>query len=320
MSDLLPLLSRQVGLPVFDLQRIIYTAPRRYKAFEIPKKNGGMRQVAQPARELKVVQRAFVEMFLKDLPIHQSATAYRAGLSIGNNAQIHAGHGPILKLDFSNFFPSIRSEDWERYARNAGILTDGDVRLSALLLFRQYPDQRVLRLSIGAPSSPIISNLLMFDFDRMVTAEAERRGIRYTRYADDMTFSGQRIGMLKDMMAIVPETLRKITYPKLKLNETKTAFVTTAFRRVVTGVVLSNDGTISLGRDKKRLLRAQVHRASQGALDVEQLQELSGYLSFVNVVEPDFLMRLREKYGAKLIKRIQRAADVPVDMRKDDGF
>lgn len=319
MSDLFPRLSRQVGLPISDLQRIIYTAPRRYKVFEIPKKSGGTREIAQPARELKVVQRAFVETFLNDLPVHQAATAYRPGLSIGYNARIHAGHGPILKLDFKDFFPSIRSEDWERYARTAGFLAGDDVRLSALLLFRQYPDQRVLRLSIGAPSSPIVSNLLMFEFDRLVTAEADRRGIRYTRYADDMTFSGQRIGMLKDMVAIVPEALRAVTYPKLQLNETKTTFVTTAFRRVVTGVVLANDGTVSLGRDKKRLLRAQVHRASRSALVGDELQELAGYLSFVNVVEPEFLARLREKYGASLIKRIQRAADIPVEARKGDG-
>src|SRR5690606_5965066 len=98
----------------------------------------------------------------------------------------------------------IRSEDWVRYARSVDFLSEGDLRLSAMLLFRQYPDQRVLRLSIGAPSSPIVSNLLMFEFDKIVTSEADRRGIRYTRYADDMTFSGQRIGMLKDMLAVVP--------------------------------------------------------------------------------------------------------------------
>lgn len=317
MSDLLQKISRYVGLPIFDLQRIVYTAPRRYKTFEIPKKSGGMREVAQPARELKAVQRAFVEIYLKDLPLHPAATAYRKGLSIADNASMHMGHGPILKLDFKDFFPSIRSEDWERYARKYNILEAGDVRLSALLLFRQYPAQRVLRLSIGAPSSPIVSNLLMVEFDQIVAAEAGRRGIRYTRYADDMTFSGQRIGMLKDMLTIVPEALRSITYPKLRLNETKTTFVTSAYRRVVTGVVLANDGSISLGRDRKRLLRAQVHRASQGALNGDELKELAGYLSFAKVVEPAFLIKLQGKYGMPLIKHIQRAADIPLEHGKE---
>ena len=86
----------------------------------------------------------------------------------------------------------------------------------------------------------------------------------------------------------------------------------------MTGVVLTNDGTVSLGRDKKRLLRAQVHRAFLGGLTAEELQELAGYLSFVNVVEPEFLARLRDRYGAPLIKRIQRAADVPIEMPKGD--
>lgn len=95
------------------------------------------------------------------------------------------------------------------------------------------------------------------------------------------------------------------------MNSDKTTFVTRKYRRVVTGVTLTNDGALSIGRDRKRIISAQVHHASLGKLSGEELAALAGYLGFANVVEPGFLDMLRRKYGADVIKGIQRAAKVP---------
>lgn len=318
MSDLLHVLSKKSGLPIDDLLKLIQTAPRRYKEFEIPKRNGGMRLIAQPARELKLIQRIFVKEYLENLPVHHCAKAYRGGMSIRDNAAPHAGTSPILKLDFKEFFPSIRSEDWEEYCVRTKILSDKDIIRSSLILFRKPKDQRILRLSIGAPSSPILSNILLMPLDEFISSEAEKRGITYTRYADDMTFSGQRIGMLKDMVEVVRSATRKIKHPQLTLNDEKTTFITTAHRRVITGVTLANDGTLSLGRDKKRLLHARVHHASVGALTGEDLKQLAGELAFVKVVEPHFLTVLCAKYGAAVIKKIQSVPDIPSEPEQAD--
>ena len=294
MSRLFTLLSEETGLSSLDLLTIIRTAPGRYKVYTIPKRNGGDREIAQPAREVKILQRVLLLRLLADLPVHEAAIAYRLGRSIRDNADPHKGKGPILKMDFADFFPSIRSEDWERYCERSGILDKSDIDLSSLIFFRRAKGERLLKLSIGAPSSPALSNVLMFDFDTLVADEARRRRIVYTRYADDLTFSGQMIGMLRDMIKVVESTSRKAQLSHLSIHPEKTTFVTAKHRRVVTGIVLTNDGALSMARGRKRTISAQVHHASLGELAGDQLIELAGYLGFANAVEPSFLDRLRK--------------------------
>jgi RNA-directed DNA polymerase len=306
MSELLNLLIVHSGMDLNDLLRVIRTAPRRYKVFEIDKRNGEKREIAQPARELKQLQRIMISEILEKLPVHPAAKAYRAKTSILDNARPHGGNSSILKMDFENFFPSIRSDDWLAYCDDLGLLSPDDRLISANILFRQAPLEKLLKLSVGAPSSPILSNILMLRFDEIVVAEAQRRGISYTRYADDLTFSGQRIGMLKDMVKEVERATRKIVRPKLTVNHKKTTFVTTAQRRSVTGVVLANNGDIGIGRDRRRLVSSRVHRAILGQIIGADLRSLAGELAFVNVVEPRFIEWLCAKYGNDAVKRIKR--------------
>ncbi|WP_298257055.1 retron St85 family RNA-directed DNA polymerase [Bradyrhizobium sp.] len=307
MSKLIELITTETGLTREDVLRLIHTAPKRYKIFHIPKRSGGEREIAQPAREVKLIQRVLLDKILASLPVHDAAVAYRKGRSVATNASHHAGHGPILKMDFKDFFPSIRSEDWLLYCRNADLFGEVDAHLSALILFRRAKREQVLKLSIGAPSSPVLSNILLLPFDTMVALEAVRRGIKYTRYADDLTFSGQRIGMLKDMVDVVEHTVRHMPRPKLSVNSNKTVFVTAKHRRVVTGITLANNGSLSLGRQRKRLLSAAVHRAINGRLSPAELLRLSGDLAFANVAEPDFIVWLQKKYGIEGVQMIKHA-------------
>src|SRR5690348_5091683 len=115
MTALLERLSAETGLRALDVQRIATSAPVRYKFYSIPKRSGGLRRIAQPAREVKALQRALQKILLDDLPVHQCAKAYRKGLSIRDNAMAHAENGPILKLDLQEFFPSLKSSDWVAY-------------------------------------------------------------------------------------------------------------------------------------------------------------------------------------------------------------
>lgn len=307
MSKVISLIAVETGLPTDDIYRLIRSAPRRYKVFHIPKRSGGTREIAQPAREIKLLQRVLMAHVLSSLPVHDAAMAYRRGRSILTNAAYHAGSGPILKMDFQDFFPSIRAEDWMVFCRNAQLFDESDAELSAQILFRKAKHEHVLKLSIGAPSSPLLSNVLLMPFDVMVASEASKRGIKYTRYADDLTFSGQRIGMLKDMVDVVRLTAKQIRRPKLTINSDKTTFVTAKHRRVVTGVTLANDGALSLGRDRKRTLSASVHHAILGRLNGEELLRLSGDLAFANVAEPSFIDRLSRKYGLEAIQMIRHA-------------
>jgi hypothetical protein len=257
---------------------------------------------------------------LKDLKIHPCAVAYRKEKSILDNAKRHAGLGPILKMDFANFFPSITNLDWIKYCRETACLTDeDDVLATASLLFRQERRSGRLRLAIGAPSSPAISNALMFSFDDQISKIVAEDKVVYTRYADDLTFSAPRTGHLKDVVKNVRRVLKGLSHPKLSINEDKTVVATRKYRRNVTGLILANDGRVTIGRRRKRLLSAMVHRADSDLLTAEQLQYLAGYLAFASSIEPEFMSRLERRYGEALLFRIRRTVvlgkKVPANVR-----
>jgi RNA-directed DNA polymerase len=309
--SLMPMLIRETGLSQLDIQIILHNAPSRYKRFTIPKRNGERRPIAQPARELKALQRALITGVLSHLPVHPSAKAYRKGVSIADNAAAHAGNGPILKYDFQNFFPSITSRDWAAYCNHHQFLQEEDDQwISERILFYREKGSSTLRLSIGAPSSPLLSNILMYQFDLDISEKIAKDRVTYTRYADDLTFSAARTGYLTVVDGALREVIRKAHWPRLEINEKKTVLATTKYRRQVTGLVLPNDGGISLGRDRKRVIRAAMHHAQNGLLSPEELSQLCGTLAYVHAVEPEFLDRLTLKYGAGLISSIKKHANV----------
>lgn len=312
MSATVRNLAIETGLEPNLIERIIRTAPIRYKTYQIPKRSGGTRTISQPAREVKLLQRALIDVLLRKLPVHNAATAYREGLSIKDNALRHVGDGPILKMDFRDFFPSIRPSDWIKYCEQTGVLRDeDDVRLTTLLLFQAPGGSSVLRLAIGAPSSPFVSNALLYEFDERVSSAVAEDHVIYTRYADDLAFSAPRTGHLVNVEKQVRAVIRNLEYPKLTINDGKTTRVTRKFGRRVTGLTLTNDGKVSVGHERKRLLHAQVFSASRGRLDADAMAELKGMLGFVNSVEPEFLDVLRRRYGHAVVVHIQRFDTTP---------
>ncbi len=306
MGKLVQILVGESGLSEHDVLRIVSNAPVRYKTYVIKKRNGDGRIISQPARELKVLQRIIDERILAALPVHPSATAYRTGMSIKVNAQAHAASGPILKFDFKDFFPSITSKDWIAYCQKHSLFDNvDDIRISSNLLFRRPGGSSVLRLAIGAPSSPSLSNVLMYEFDTKVAEFVAKDRVVYTRYADDMTFSAKRTGFLNVVEPALKRIIREIESPSLTINESKTVLATRKYKRMVTGLILTNDGAVSIGYRRKRQVRAALHNHKHGRLALPGQARLAGLLAFINDVEPLFLARLRSKYGDELINQLK---------------
>lgn len=308
MSNLTKNLSRETGLNEFDVCKIMQTAPRRYKTFYILKRNNsGKRKISQPAREVKTLQRALVKIFLGNLPVHECSTAYKKGSSIRENALVHKNSGPILKIDFKDFFPSIKRTDWINYCKTTGCLTDpNDIELTASLLFQKQKTLAIPRLAIGAPSSPILSNILMYEFDCQISEALKFKRIKYTRYADDLTFSAPRTGYLHDVHKALSQTIRNINSPRLIINENKTNYATKKYNRTITGLVISNQERVTIGWRRKRLIHAAVHNALKSKLNNTSLRSLAGTLAFVNSSEPEFMEVLIKKYGLDIINKIKR--------------
>jgi len=287
------------GLTINEVVRIAGIGPKRYKIYQIPKRSGGQRTICHPSRELKALQYVFLRDILAQLPVHSAATAYKSGSSIKQNASRHLASRIILKLDFENFFHSIKVADWMAYAKATfPHWTAHDIEFSLFVMFWGAGGYKPVCLSIGAPTSPLVSNALMYQFDGVLSNFAAANGLVYTRYADDITISAE--GRLdKDaIMAEIYSALDLIEYPRLKLNTAKTKLASKATSRRVTGLVLANDGSLSLGRERKRLISAMVHRAVRGLAEPDAIAHLRGLLAFANDVEPSFVAMLRKKYGS----------------------
>lgn len=294
------------GLTERDILKIISNAPKRYKVYSIPKRTTGVRWIAHPAKELKALQRVILAAYLRDLPVHQAAMAYRTGRSIRQNALAHVENGPILKMDFADFFPSIVSRDWHAFCNSRGLFPDHLERYQVTqILFHKSKGSPQLRLAIGAPTSPQLSNILMYEFDAIVSRLVQEDHVTYTRYADDLTFSAKRTGFLTGVESAVRAAIKEIRWPRLRVNADKTVLATKKYHRQVTGLVLTNDGRVSLGRERKRKISATVHHALHGRLDLQAAAKLAGYLAFAQSVEPEFLRTLERKYGKEILERLK---------------
>lgn len=293
---LLDRLLRDVPFSASELMTLIRTAPHRYKVYSVPKRSSnGYRIIAQPSGEVKVLQRWVSTHVLSKYPVHPAAVAYRPHVGIGDNAAKHVRQRFLLKLDFKDFFPSIKAVDFEHHTRKYAQEFVEDISLLTNILFRKPKKSTDLVLSIGAPSSPALSNSVVYDFDIAISSYTIAHKMVYTRYADDLIFSTNDRDALKDLYEYVKQICKTIAYPTLSLNFAKTVFTSKKWNRTVTGLVLTNDQRVSIGWEKKRVLRTQVYRYLQGKLADEDIAKLRGYLSFVRDVEPTLFEKLKGK-------------------------
>ncbi|HBK3326028.1 retron St85 family RNA-directed DNA polymerase [Vibrio tetraodonis] len=308
--NILDKISELSGIPQDMCARFVVSAPVRYKRYEIPKRNGGgTRLIAQPSKSVKPLQRVCISELRGVLPIHGSALAYEAGTGIKRNANKHRYNRYLLKMDFTNFFPSIKPDVLlSTFEQHNVALTEVDkFVLSSLLFWKPSRSESTLELSIGAPSSPFISNAVMYFFDVAVTEYCERKGITYTRYADDLAFSTNTADILFELPKFLNELVQQPSMSFLRFNTDKTVFASKKVNRHITGVTITNDGRLSLGRKRKRKISSLIHRFSLQQLRCdEEVNELKGMLGFAKHIEPIFVRRMCQKYGEEIILKIQK--------------
>jgi retron-type reverse transcriptase len=307
-QQLIDRMSDDLSIAKDHLDVLIRSAPYRYKVYEVPKHSGdGMRTIAQPAREIKRLQYWMIRNIFPYFTVHPAATAYTKGKSIKDNAAPHLKNAYFLKLDFKNFFPSIKGHDFTNYLRTikAFAFPENEEELLLRILFwrrtKNIRKSHNFVLSIGAPTSPYLSNAILFNFDTELFTFCDSSKIAYTRYADDMTFSTNKKNLRIEILKKVNQLLKELKSPRLHLNETKTVFTSKSHRRTVTGITIDNNENMSLGRNRKRFLRAQVHHFSLGKLSEETRIRLKGHLAFAKSIEPEFIRRLIQKYGDDVI-------------------
>ncbi|MBM3611710.1 MAG: RNA-directed DNA polymerase, partial [Alphaproteobacteria bacterium] len=191
---------------------------------------GAKRRITAPVPVLKAIQRRLLDAVLAEAPCHPAATGFRPGVSIADNARPHVGRKVVLNVDIEGFFPNTRFKLVRRAVERA-------------LPRRLSPEARRLvvdacsmggGLPIGAPTSPAIANLVMLPVDRALAKVAARHGIAYTRYADDLTLSGDDPAR---MLPFLRELVGQLGY---RLDPKKTNFFRRGRRQVVTGLVVND--------------------------------------------------------------------------------
>ncbi len=262
-----------------------------YTEYQIPKRNGGMRTITAPHPVVKEAQRLLLDRLIQPLGAHEAACGFVPGRSIVDNAQPHVGQSVVVNADIANCFPSVR------WSLVLGALRRevGDRLLPASI--SMLVDLCTARgaLPVGSPVSPALLNLVLRHTDEVLHAAAARVGAKYTRYADDLTFSGDRraVGLLR----VAQRTLAQIG---LVLDPKKTNIFRRGRRQIVTGLVVNDQ--VAVPRALRRQLRAAVHRVEQGREleDGQTIEQLEGRLAFVAMVHERHAHALRTRLHAAL--------------------
>lgn len=298
-------IAEELKLDLAYISRIADRSFCYYRDYTIPKRNGMPRSISQPSPELKTLQYWVVHNILCKLPVSSAASAYKKGDSIKKNAQLHRHSKHILHADIRNFFPSIRASMLKTILRSyKAIFDDMGLDLEESLKDIQAICFRNGVLCIGAVSSPSISNIVMYSFDTAVLEYCRANGYIYSRYADDIYISSKHY-IDKNILVFLQSTLEKNNF---KLNESKTSFVSSKSRRKITGLIITNDSQISIGKEKRNHIKKMVYdKLIHGSGDSNQIL---GYLSFLKDVEPRTYNNIIIKYSQycdeDLIKRLSK--------------
>ena len=253
-------IEKDLGFSAKTLYGLSNSLEKHYHPVYLPKSDGSKRKLSVPDLILKPVQKSIADNILIQYPISKYAKAYKPGSSIQKNARPHVGKKKILKLDIEGFFDHIlysRVKDTvfyeEKYSESIRIL---------LTMLCYYNDS----LPQGAPTSLAITNIIMYDFDETVGAFCNEKNIAYTRYCDDMTFSG--CFDEREIISFVKGELRKLG---LFLKNRKTAVISASKRQVVTGIVVNEKMNVT--KDYKKTIRQEIYYIKKFGLD-EHLKRL----------------------------------------------
>jgi len=217
-----------------------------YHSFEInPRRNNRKRRtITAPCEALKMIQRAIYAKILVHVAPHSAATAYYYGRSIALNANQHLGCKFLYKTDVSNFFPSITSNLIETMLeRQFAHLSQSAI--AEIVQLTTYDGA----LPQGAPTSPHLANLVLYQFDDQLSKLCERIGATYTRYADDISVSAQDMDVLLIVDGVVRSSLAELG---LLRHPNKTRFFGSGVRKIVTGLDVSGGSVRPPRRYRKR--------------------------------------------------------------------
>lgn len=286
----------------YTLFQLSKNADYYYKTYTIPKKSGKPRTISQPSKKLKGLQAWLLVYILNKLSVSSSSKGFEKGSSTLRNAEPHRGAYVLLNMDLKDFFPSITQKQVFNVFKSIGYNDTMAIIFSNICTFNDTLPQ-------GGPCSPKLANLCAWQMDLRIQGFVGQRGISYSRYADDLSFSGinpQKVVQILPMIKYIVED------ENFKMNNSKTRIAGPSKAKIVTGLVLSEDA-IGVGAKKFKEIRSKIFHLT---LDDEQdnmklLFEVSGWLAYLNSVDvrrlnkaKKYIKELIAKHPSKLIAQL----------------
>jgi len=294
-------LSKLLGIKQDILASMINSPASFYRTFRIPKYRGGFREIDAPYPSLLGVQRWIYQNILKQQSVHSSVHGFVPKKSIITNAKKHVGKVAFLKIDLKDFFPSITINWIINVFRELGYAQNVAYYLAALCCYNSH-------LSQGAATSPYLSNIVSRHLDNRLSKLSKSYSLIYTRYADDLAFSGKYIPA-----KFIEIATKIINECKFEVNKNKTILSVGPGKRILTGISIAED-KICLPRYIKRAIKKEAyyivkfgyfsHASKNKIRNPFYLESLYGKLQFWRNVEPD------NETASFYIKKIKAILDV----------
>lgn len=277
-----------------------------YRKYSIPKKNGSSRFINEPLPSLKEIQKWILDNVLNNMPISAYAKAYTFNRSIKDHVKYHKNQKSILTLDIENFFNNITSDKVEKLFINKGYSPLVSNLMSRLCTLNNCLPQ-------GAPTSPRISNILMLQFDNEISnyckpkrIDGKTVQIKYTRYADDLAFSGEI--NKEEIVELVSNELKELG---LTLNIDKTIEKKQSQQQIISGIVVNKK--IQVPRKKRDELRQSMYYIEKFGLEnhlakikcskSNYLKHLLGIANYIIFINPNDVKTIEIR--TKLFKMIE---------------
>lgn len=313
-SDLANALGIELGELRWFASHRIRDRVNHYVPFTIPKRNGTRRLILSPKPRLKIIQRKLLRQLVDRLPVHEASHGFRQGRSIATSAVLHVGRNIVVSMDLKDFFASVT------FFRIRGLLLVsgyGFPVATTLAVLMTEAERRTIPIGEnrfvheavserycvpGAPTSPGLCNTICCRMDRRLHGLASSLGWTYTRYADDMTFSGQDESGCRILLRAVSQICEEEGF---RIHPDKTRVSRRNQCQKVTGVVVND--VAGLSRQKRRRLRAMAHRLKCESLQSprpddfqERVARLRGYVAYLAMLNPDQARQLQRCWRGML--------------------
>jgi RNA-directed DNA polymerase len=321
-------LAARSGASYIELRRTVERHDVGYRNFHIRKRSGGRRYIQIPPDDLMRAQRWLSEHVLARIPPHSRSFAFSKKASIMRCAAQHSGARWLIKMDVSAFFGSISEIQVYRvflkagyqplvafeFARLATYAPEQSSRYQRAAWVRRKPYERIWAygtervgyLPQGAPSSPMLSNLVMHDIDADFEELAASHGLTYTRYSDDLSFSTRKEFDRLRAKQLIASVTRRLAASGLRVNKKKTTVVPPNSRKIVLGLLVNGDEP-RLTKEFRSSLRQHLyymnrlgpraHAVKRGFDTISGLyNHVLGLINYAKMVEPEYARHARSLF------------------------